>query len=327
MNAADALTGAVDAWLDTLDDGQRAQARFPFDTDERAVWAYTPGERKGLAIAAMHPDQRAAAMATIRAAMSERGAAEAAAVIALEEVLGVLEQSRGRAGWIRRDPELYWFALFGEPGPAGPWSWRVGGHHVALHVTVDEGRVVGSTPSFLGSNPAVVPDGPRAGDRVLRGEEDMARALLTTLSPEESAIAVVDPVAPPDLHSGNGARADLRKIPGGIRHDDLAAAGQAGLERLIRHYLERAPDDVASAAWARIVDAGLAPITFAWAGPGEPGLGHYYAVRGPEFLIEYDNTQNEANHIHAVWRDLVTDWGGDALTAHYRAAHQGAAES
>ena len=55
----------------------------------------------------------------------------------------------------------------------------------------------------------------------------------------------------------------------------------------------------------------------------EPGRGHYYAVRGPSFLLEYDNTQNGANHIHAVWRDLETEWGGDALTTHYRAAHPG----
>ena len=322
MIAAEGLARAVRAWLATLDDAQRARASFPFDTDERFVWAYTPGQREGLALADLRPDQRDAAMAVVGAAMSERGAQETAAVIALEDVLGALERAQGRPGWIRRDPELYWFAVFGEPEPAGAWSWRVGGHHVAIHVTIDDGRVVGSTPSFLGSNPAVVPDGPRAGDRVLRGEEDLARALLASLSPEARAIAVVDPVAPPDIHSGNGVRADLRKIPSGIRYDALTGSEQAGLERLVRHYLGRAPDDVAAAAWERIVDAGLGALTFAWAGPAELGRGHYYAVRGPQFLIEYDNTQNEANHIHAVWRDLVSDWGGDPLGAHYRHAHR-----
>ncbi len=321
MTAAEALTGAVRAWLATLDDVQRVRASFPFDTDERFVWAAMPGEREGLAIADMGADQRAAAMATLGAAMSERGAQEAAAVIALEDVLGALERARSRAGWIRRDPERYWFAVFGEPGAQGAWAWRVGGHHVAIQVTLDDGAVVGSTPSFLGSNPAVVPEGPTAGSRTLTGEEILARDLLTNLSPEARAIAVVDPIAPPEIHSGFGARADLRSVPSGIRHDDLAAPERERLESLVRHYLGRAPDDVAAASWERIVDAGLAPITFAWAGSDEPGRGHYYAIRGPEFLIEYDNTQNDANHIHAVWRDLERDWGADALAAHYGSHH------
>jgi uncharacterized protein DUF3500 len=321
MTAAEELTRVVRAWFATLDDTQRALASFPFDTEERFAWAYTPGRREGLALADMRPNQRAAAMAMVEAAMSERGASEVAAVIALEEVLGALERAHGRSNWIRRDPELYWFAVFGEPAPNGAWSWRLGGHHVAIHVTVNDGRVVASTPSFLGSNPAVVPDGPTAGARTLTGEEVLAREFLATLSPEARAIAVVDRVAPPDIHSGNGARADLRSIPSGIRHDDLSRPEQDRLEGLVRHYLGRAPDDVAAASWERIVDAGLAPITFAWAGAAEPGRGHYYAVRGPRFLIEYDNTQNDANHIHAVWRDLTNDWGEDRLAAHYRTAH------
>jgi hypothetical protein len=321
MTAADRLAASVRDWLDTLDPVQRTRATFRFDDPERVVWAYTPGDRAGLALADMAPGQRAAAMRVVGAAMSERGATEVQGIIALEEILGALERTSGRSNWLRRDPELYWFAVFGDPTVDAPWSWRVGGHHVAVHMTVADGRLVGSTPSFLGANPAVVPDGPAAGSRALTGEETLARELLGSLSPEARGIAVVDPVAPPDIHSGNGARADVRSIPTGIRYDDLAAPGQAGLERLIRHYLGRAPDDVAASAWGRIVDAGLGPITFAWAGPDEPGRGHYYAVRGPAFLLEYDNTQNGANHIHAVWRDLETDWGGDMLAAHYRAAH------
>ncbi len=321
MTTAEALTGAVRAWLATLDDAQRERATFPFDTDERFAWAATPGEREGLAIADMGAEQRAAAMATLAAAMSERGAQETAAVIALEDVLGALERARGRAGWIRRDPERYWFAVFGEPGAHGAWAWRVGGHHVAIPVTLDDGVVIGSTPSLLGSNPAVVPEGPTAGSRTLTGEETLARDLLTSLSPEARAIAIVDPVAPPEIHSGFGARADLRQVPSGIRHDDLPAPEQERLEGLVRHYLGRAPDDVAAASWERIVEAGLAPITFAWAGSAEPGRGHYYAVRGPNLLLEYDNTQNDANHIHAVWRDLTNDWGEDLLAAHYTASH------
>jgi hypothetical protein len=322
MTAADDIAGAALAWLATLDDAQRAKATFAFETTERFAWQYTPGPREGLAIAEMTAEQRTRAMALIDASLSRRGAEEVATIIALETILGELEREQGRADWPRRDPELFWFAVFGDPAGADPWSWRVGGHHVAIQLTLAGGRVVGAAPSFLGANPAVVPSGPIAGARALTGEETLARALLEGMPGDARAIAIVDPVAPPDIFSGNGARADLRRIPTGIHHDELTPDGQAGLEGLIRHYLGRARDDVAAADWERIETAGLAAITFAWAGPAEPGHGHYYAVRGPTFLLEYDNTQNGANHIHAVWRDLANDWGEDALAAHYRAAHE-----
>ena len=322
--AAGGLARAVRAWLDGLDAGQRAKATIPFASPERFAWDYRPGDRGGLALADMLPAQRAAAMAVVEAAMSVRGGDEVAAVIALEPILGALERVGGRAGWIRRDPDRYWFAVFGDPESGAPWSWRIGGHHVAIHLTVADDRIVGSTPSFLGANPAVVPSGPTAGARALVGEEALARALVGSLSSEQRAVSIVDPVAPPDIHSGNGARADLTTIPNGIRHGDLARDQQEGLERLIRHYLGRARDEVAAADWERIEAAGLAAITFAWAGPLEPGRGHYYAVRGPGFLVEYDNTQNGANHIHAVWRDLANDWGEDLLAAHYARGHTAA---
>ena len=316
------LTRVVTAWLATLDPGQRGRAMFAFEDPERFVWAYTPGERAGLALRDMRPQQREAAMAVVDAAMSERGAREVRGIVALESVLGAIEREQGRRDWRRRDPELFWFAVFGDPSTADAWSWRIGGHHIAIQLTLIGDRVIASTPSFLGSNPAVVPSGPTAGSRVLTGEETLARKLLLGLSPEARAVAIVDQVAPPDIYSGNGARADLRSIPRGIRHDDVDPAGRDRLDALIRYYVERAADDVASADWERIVGSGLEATTFAWAGPTEPGRGHYYAVRGERFLIEYDNTQNGANHIHAVWRHLENDWGDDVLGAHYRTAHR-----
>lgn len=324
---ADGIARAVRAWLAGLDEGQRGRAIFPFDNVERFAWQYTPGPREGLALGDMRPGQRSAAMAIVEASLSDRGSREVMAVIELEPVLGALERAAGRGDWARRDPGLYWFAVFGDPGEgsgragASPWSWRVGGHHVAIQLTVLDGRVVGAAPSFLGANPAVVPSGPTAGARALTGEETLARDLLAVLTPEQRRIAVVDPIAPPDILSGKGARADVRSIPSGIRQDDLDTSGQAAVAALVRHYLDRARPEVAATAWERILDAGLDAITFAWAGPDEPGRGHYYAVRGPRTLIEYDNTQDGANHIHSVWRDLEGDWGEDLLADHYRAGH------
>jgi hypothetical protein len=319
--SATRLADAADRWLATLEPAQRARATFPFDTDERYAWDYRPGERRGLSLGDMSAAQQAAAFALLEGGLSERGAREVRSIIALEPILGELERQAGRGNWIRRDPGLYWFAVFGDPGGSAPWSWRVGGHHVAIQATIAGGRVVGTAPSFLGANPATVPSGPHAGARAIDGEEALARALLASLTPAQRLVAVVDPVAPPDILSGNGRRADLREVPGGIRADQLEAAQRAGLEALIRHYLERAAPDVVFAEWGRLETAGLDAVTFAWAGPDAPGYGHYYAVRGPSLLLEYDNTQDGANHIHAVWRDPENDWGQDLLRAHYGAAH------
>ena len=321
MSPGAEIAAAVRAWLDGLDEAQRARATFPFEHDERYVWAYTPGTRKGLAIGEMRPEQRAASNSILASALSTRTAGEVNAIMALETVLGALERTDGRAGWIRRDPELYWFAVFGTPGSTSPWSWRVGGHHVAVHVTVLGDRVIGTTPSFLGANPAVVPSGPMAGARALTGEESLARTLVSEMTAEERRMAVVNGVAPADILTGTSRHPDVRSVPGGMRHADLGPPRQAALERLIRHYVGRLRPEQAAEAWERILAAGLGDATFAWAGSDAPGRGHYYAVRGPTFVIEYDNTQNGANHIHSVWRDLANDWGADVLAAHLADAH------
>ena len=321
MTAAQEISQAVRAWLDGLDDGQRARATFPFESSERFACQYTPGPREGLAIRDMRADQRAAASAIAAASMSSRTAGEIAAIIALEAVLGRIEQAAGRGGWLRRDPELYWFAVFGTPGTAGPWSWRVGGHHIAIQVTVADDEVVGATPSFLGANPSVIPGGPRAGTRTLTGEEELARLLFSELTPGERSAAVVDDRAPADILTGTGRRADVREVPIGVRHADLGRPRKEALEGLIRHYVQRMRPNVAEVVWAEMIDDGLGDVTFAWAGPDAPGRGHYYAIRGPSFVIEYDNTQNGANHIHSVWRDLDNDWGGDLLAEHVADAH------
>ena len=143
---------------------------FPFDTAERFAWDYRPGSRQGLSLGDMTQPQREAALAIVSAAMSDRGATEVRDIIALEPILGELERQRGRDG-TRRDPDRYWFAVFGEADAASPWSWRIGGHHVAIHSTVLDDRVVGAAPSFLGANPATVPAGPHAGHRAIDGED------------------------------------------------------------------------------------------------------------------------------------------------------------
>jgi hypothetical protein len=321
-SAAEAIGAAVRRWLAGLDDGQLARATFEFDDGERFVWAYTPEPpRQGLALGDMSPEAQSAAGAIVAASASARATREIASIVALESVLGELERDHGDPRWARCDPARYWFAVFGEPGSARPWSWRIGGHHIAVHVTIAGGDVLGTTPSFLGANPAIVPSGPGAGVRTLPGEEDLARALLQSLSEPERGRAIVASAAPDDILTGIGRHADVRSVPVGIRHADLGGSGRSALEALIRHYVGRARDDVADAVWERAVAPALGDVTFAWAGSDLPGQGHYYAVRGPGFVIEYDNTQDGANHVHAVWRELGNDWGEDLLAAHLAAEH------
>jgi len=316
------MAAAASRFLESLSSEQRAVASFPFEGDERYEWNYTPVSRNGLLLKHMSGQQRRAALALFDAGLSARGADKARQIIDLEPILRETERIEGGPHRWDRDPELYWFSVFGEPGGQAPWAWRAGGHHVGLHFTVVDGDQVAPTPLFFGANPAFVRHGPETGRRTLPEEEDMARDLLTSLEPSERAVAVVDPVALDDILTKNYRTADPAAPPRGLLYSAMSGEQRERLVRLIRHYVERAADELAGNEWSRIEHAGLDAVAFAWAGPAEPGQGHYYAIKGPTFLIEYDNTQNGANHIHSVWRDFANDWGEDLLASHYASAHR-----
>lgn len=300
---------------------QRAVAHFPFAGDERYRWHYTPIERNGLRLKDMTPTQRNAALTLLDSSLSTRGAQEARQIIALEPILREVERLEGIKDNWHRDPERYYFSVFGEPGGSAPWGWRASGHHIGLHFTIMDGDLVAPAPLFFGANPATVRHGQASGQRTLAAEEDLARALLASLNPAQRTLAVVDPVAPSDILTKNYRTVDPNMTPSGIRYAGLSGEQREQLVRLVCHYVDRAADQLASNAWTRIECAGLEAVTFAWAGSDERGQGHYYAIKGTNFLIEYDNTQNGANHIHSVWRDFTNDWGEDLLATHYAAAH------
>jgi hypothetical protein len=302
-----ATRDAAAAFLAGLDPRQRARASYRFDDGERRRWQYTPGPRGGLALTDMETAQQSAAVALLRTGLGPSGFGAAAAVMALESVLREVEQRSGRAGWQRRHPLHYWFAVFGEPGDP-VWGWRVGGHHVCVHVTVVADRLR-LEPLFLGANPATAPD----GSRVLGAEEDLGFAFLAGLDADQRATAVLSNEAPSDILTGNAARAEIAAVPTGIRYADLEPAQRAAFEALVQVYLRRPVEPLS-------LDLGAA--TFAWLGATRPGEGHYYGIRAGTTLIELDNTQDGANHVHTVVRDLERDWGEDLLTAHYTAAHE-----
>lgn len=310
---------AARAFIDSLNPDQRSLACAGFDSPDRRTFKYVPGPRPGLALADMTDQQRVRAIEMLGTGLSPTGYDTARSIMELETILGDIEHAAGRPGWERRQPDHYWFRVLGEPGD-DPWAWKVGGHHLAVHLTVADSRLA-VTPQFFGANPARVPDGyDRAGARTLPVEEDLARALVSSLNTAGRERAIAAPLAPRDIITRNDPVVDENAIRPGVMFHELDDSSRGLLVRLVRHYLGRAVPDVAGSAWAEIDDAGLERVSFRWAGPTNPGNGHYYAVLGPTFLLEYDNVQNDANHIHTVWRDLRHDWGDDLLATH-RATH------
>ena len=263
----------------------------------------------------MSDAQRARAHDLLRAGLSQRGYLAATAIMDLETILREIESG----GRLDRDPETYFFSVFGTPASDGAWGWRVEGHHVSLHFTIVDGSAIASSPYFFGSNPAQVRSGPKAGLRVLGEREDAARALVAALEESQRAAAVIDDEAPRDILTE--ADLDIDPLsPTGVRAGVLDAEQRALLLRVITAYTSVMPDDVAAERWAEIREAGADEIGFVWAGPTARGEQHYYRVQGPTFLIEYDNTQGNGNHVHSVWRDFTGDFGRDLLREHLQAA-------
>ncbi len=319
-DAVKRMTGAANAFLNTLDANQRSTASFPFEGDERYEWAYTPIDRNGLLISDMTAEQRDAAFAMMETAYSDRGKKTAHQIIELETLLGEYEALTNNVSRWERSPARYWFSVFGTPGGSEPWGFRAGGHHIGLSTTIVNGELVAYNPLFFGSNPATVQHGPHEGMRTLAEEEDWARALVRSMSAEQKQVAIVDPVAPDDILTANFRVADPDAVPQGIGFSALSDSQRESLVKLVKFYVERAADDIAANYWRHIESVGMDRWTFAWAGPEEPQQGHYYAIKAPNFMVEYDNTQNGANHIHSVLRDYGNDWGEDILAAHYRNA-------
>ena len=315
------MADAANRFLETLSPGQRQAAAFPFAGDERYVWNYTPVSRNGLMLRAMTPAQRTAAFALMETAYSKTGYKTAKDIVALETMLGEWEATTSEPSRWPRDAEQYWFSVFGTPGGKESWGWRSGGHHIGLHMTVVNGELVSQMPLFFGANPAEIRHGPKKGTRTLPFEEDAARDLVRALDAAQRKVAVVDPVAPSDILTKNYRKVDPSMPRKGLTFDGMNGDQRERLTGIIRHYVGRAHDDLAANQWRRIESDGLATVTFAWAGPDAPGNGHYYAIVGPSFMIEYDNTQNGANHIHSVLREFDGDWGEDLLAAHYRGSH------
>lgn len=342
------MSEAAAAWLDSLESEQRAKASLDFDdVDERTSWAYFPRPSKGLPLLEMDAQQQKLAHRLLASALSYHGYAKVVTVMAFESLVDLIEDGRLSAF---RDPRRYFLAIFGSPGD-DRWGWRFEGHHVVLNFTLARGEIVSPTPLFIGSQPAEVSHGHATVLRPCEEEEYCARELLASLGPE----AIISDIAPPDFVLMNSPVVPESVLPGEIEAPPLLASivaeakgmpdeqkqalrleraepkGIPGsamnegqrvlLSELIAVYVDRLPEPLAGIERERIDAAGTEGVHFAWAGETQRRWPHYYRLQGPTFLVEYDNTQNDVNHLHSVWRDPDRDFGGDLLRAHIRRNH------
>lgn len=313
------LSVSAGKFLSALSKEQKDRALFAYDNEERVNWNFVPTSRRGLPFEAMTDAQKSAALELLKATLSDQGLRKASGVLSLEAVLREVE---GRSpGDTYRNPQNYYVSLFGTPSSTALWGWRIEGHHISINVSSDGGKIVACTPSFFGTNPAIVPSGKERGKQVLKDETELGFALVNALRADQLQKARFSDKALPEIVSGNRRKAEPL-LPGGLSFKDLDAAQQQQFLKLLDVYVKNYEFDFSSRLMAKIKSAGMDNLTFAWAGSLAPGEGHYYRIQGPMLLIEYDNTQNNANHVHTAVRDLNNDFAEDILREHYEREHK-----
>ncbi len=322
------MSAAANRFLLSLNEEQKALAIYPFVSQERDNWNFLPtpnlkpdGKRQGLRLGDMNPAQQALAHALPAAALSQRGYLEVMSIMALEQVLFEIEKRD------MRNPANYFLTIFGKPDDDATWGWRWEGHHLSVNVTIIEGHHFAVTPSFFGTNPAVIKDGPMAGTQVLVGEEQIALELITSLNDVQLTAAMIpasDPIsakgAAYDVLTSNDRSVERSAFEkSGIPYEALNSEQQKMLITLVNTYLGRFRNEVLAGSKYKGLLSNGAGLTFAWAGGKSASQQHYYRILAPEFLIEFANAQNNANHYHAVLRDYDGDFGRDFLAEHYAA--------
>ncbi|MBB2910656.1 hypothetical protein FHS43_001919 [Streptosporangium becharense] len=345
------VTFAAMALFDQFDAEQRARVVVPFDDDNRRHWNFLPESgRRGVPLRDMTNAQRYLAHRLIAQCMSVEGYAKAVQVMSLEHVLRELNAPVfGHVAAHFRDPEGYFLTFFGQPQPDSDWGWRLVGHHLSLNFTVAGQDRLAATPLLLGSEPAGI--GPF---RILGEEEDLGFSLLAALDPAQVERATIHPVPPPDFATrcvpvigeeewpdvhGVGRRdamitdADRRALryvrgnPRGLARTRMNPAQQRAFDLLVEAFLNRLKPDQAGREMDRIRKAGHDELHFVWAGAHDIARPHYFRIEGPVTLIEFDNTEDDADHVHCVWRDPGNDFGADILAEHRAAQHGPAPET
>ena len=308
---ADEMKAAVESLVKGINEEQKKALLSPLGHEERENFRYTPRDRFGLFYKELNPKQREAVFSLLKTAMSKKGLLKSEQIMMLEGVLAKLEN---RPEF--RDPEKYWVAVFGTPGDAKGWGWKFEGHHLSLNFTI-VGDKVALTPSFFGSNPGEVRQGPHKGLRVLADEEDVARDLTLALIKAGKKDVLYTDKPPKEILTKEKTKADPLKAEG-LSASKMSEAEKAKLVELLEVYLKRYRSELVEVEMKAIREAGIDSLTFGWAGSLKKGEAWYYKVQGKSFLMEAANSQNNANHVHAVWRKFDGDFGRDLLGDHFK---------
>jgi hypothetical protein len=312
------LAQKANEFLSLLDDSQSGKARYEFGDEERYNWHFVPKERNGISFNDLNQKQREAALALLKASLSEQGYRKANDIMALENILREVENRPADDKY--RDPLNYYVTIFGNPEDKNPWGWRLEGHHISINFSSADGGIISSTPTFWGSNPAVVKTGRYTGRQILKQETDLGFTLVNSLNLDQLKVAVIADKAPSEIITGNQRKAELQE-PKGLAFADMSEPQKKLFMQLLNVYVKNYQLGFSKRLMEKIEKAGIENLSFAWAGSLQPGAGHYYRIQGPILLIEYDNTQNNANHVHTAVRDLTSDFAEDILKEHYQKEH------
>lgn len=316
------LVKKANTFLDALSPELKAQALFPFDGEERSTWHFVPMDnRKGPTFHDFNDAQKKAAIDLLQSSISKEGYRKSTEIRQLEGILKTMENNPlFPDGTPKRDPLNYHFCIFGTPSATEAWGWRFEGHHQSLNFTFANGILAASTPSFFGTNPGIVQSGEYQGKEVLKQESDLGFKLVNSLDAQQLKTARYSETAPPEIITGTASKVEGLD-PKGIAYPDLTPAQQKTFMSLLNVYIDNYEFGFAKTLRTKIMKAGQENLSFAWAGSLSWGSGYYYRIQGPMLLIEFDNTQNNANHVHTVVRDLTNDYAEDILREHYKKSH------
>ncbi len=299
-----AVAAQVRAFLEGLDTAQRDRAAHVFDSPERHNFRWTPGSRSGVRLDELDETQTHQLRDILQTVLSESGVRKIDSILATEAALGVIENAPDY-----RSVGKYYTAVFGTPGPA-VWALRFEGHHLSVNLSFDGDTLTSATPLFLGANPETISSGPDEGLRALHAEVDRAFALLSSLSPEQLSRAR----GSNEWFAGFLTKPGERRVnlgkPAGIPVAQLSAEQSEILKSVVRAYLETITPSYVAPYLDELIAGDWADLHFYWKGAMARGEGsYYYRIAGHQLLIEHDG-RSGGNHIHAIWRDVVRDFGG-----------------
>ena len=304
-------------FISSLNADQKNKAVLALDDPKKEDWHFFPStmfEREGIALKELNSEQKKKLHSLLQSVLSKSGYEKTIEVIELENVLKELGGDP-----VMRDAEKYFTTFYGNPMTDDLWSMSFEGHHISLNFTVSGDEVIAS-PRFWGANPAMIPEGPRKGERTLAMEEDLGFDLINSMDEDQLKKAIFQEKSFRDIVTLN-----LPKIsplePVGVSYNEMNSDQQKKLIKLINQYIDTMPSKTAKARRKQLLAEDLSSLYFGWVGAKELGSAHYYRVQGKTFLIEFDNSQNNANHIHTVWRDFDGDFGRDLINEHYKESH------